>query len=182
MNDIHWAPEIFRGFVTLGAALAAVYVSHSIGKGQLKIGEQQARTAVASKHIAAAKLNLELFEERYAIFLAVWKFLTDQLTGLHEQKSLISPDFTNLIPKARFLFGNGIGDYMEDAFKKRVQLMTLIRQHNRDLDNPTIGGQTIGSLELWFADEATNCFKRFADYLDFSRWKLDPLARLADPS
>jgi hypothetical protein len=57
--------------------------------------------------------------------------------------------------------------------------MTLIRQHNRDLSNPTMEGQTIGSLEQWFAYEATNCFKRFADYLDFSRWKLDPLERLA---
>jgi hypothetical protein len=163
--------EVFKIAATLAAAGVAAWVAYRIGSSQRDIATQQAETASEQKRIAAAKLNLELFEERYALFQTVWKFLTEQLNGLHEQQSPLSPEFTNLIPKARFLFGNEIGDYMDEAFKKRVRLMTLIRQHNRELNNPSVEGQTMGSLEQWFTDEATNCFKRFSPYLDFSAWR-----------
>lgn len=36
------------------------------------------------------------------------------------------------------------------------------------------------ALEKWFFIEATHCFNRFADYLDFSHWKVGGLARFVN--
>jgi hypothetical protein len=55
MDNTQIGLEIFKGVSTLVASVAALVVSRNIGKGQLSIATQQARTAVESKRIAAAK-------------------------------------------------------------------------------------------------------------------------------
>jgi len=53
----------------LGAG-AAVYVTWSIGKAQVRIAEGQAETARAQRDIAFDKLKHDLFERRYEVYTA----------------------------------------------------------------------------------------------------------------
>jgi hypothetical protein len=55
---------------TVVGAGAAVYVTWSIGKAQVRIAEAQAQTARAQRDIAFDKLKHDLFERRYEIYTA----------------------------------------------------------------------------------------------------------------
>lgn len=171
--------ELVKTAATVGATIVAAVWASRLGTSQRDIAKQQALTAFEQKRISAAKLNLDLFKERYDLFMKVWGFLSDALEDTADKHSHpLQPEFTNLIPKARFLFGDEIANYMGEANKKRVQLWTLLHMQRRGEGNPTFEGKNIGDMHTWFSDEATNCFRRFADYLDFSAWKIDPLERL----
>ncbi len=58
---------ILGSIATLVAA-AAVFVTWRLGKGQLTIAEQQARTAKPQADTAFDQLRYNLFEKRYAIY------------------------------------------------------------------------------------------------------------------
>jgi len=169
--------EMVKVGATLAAAGAAAYVAYTIGSSQRDIAVRQADTAAAQRKVSEAKLNLDLFEERYALFEKVWGFLS---TGPNQSESInasLRPEFTNLIPRAQFLFGSEIADFMRDASKRRIDLAVAhvqLTSGNMPPDLP----QKIAEMETWFHTEASNCFKRFAPYLDFSVWKADPLERL----
>jgi hypothetical protein len=157
---------------TIIASFVAAWVSIKIGRAQRDIAAQQAAIADEQRKIAGAKLNLELFEQRYAIFETVWRFLSDALEDHADRfPNPLRPEFTNMIPKARFLFGDSIAEYMVEASQKRVALWTVLRMQQRQGGNPMFEGQTVADLQIWFSNESTKCFQRFGDYLDFSAWK-----------
>jgi hypothetical protein len=157
--------EVWKLIVTAGVSLI-------VGGITVAIQMRQTRTASEQRRIAAAKLNLDLFEERYELFYKVWGFLSDALEDTADRfTTQLHPEFTNLLPKARFLFGEEIGKYMEEANKMRNGLSTVLKIQQRSGGVPQFEGRNIGEYQLWFADEATNCFKRFGPYLDFSQWK-----------
>jgi hypothetical protein len=175
--------EVLKVASTVAASGVAAWVAWRIGSSQRDIAKQQADTAAAQREISLAKLNLDLFEERYAIFHQVWGFLSAALDDTADVPHPLRPEFTNLIPKARFLFGKQIAEYMGEANQKRVNLWTVLREQQRTGDGLVeFQGMTVGDLHLWFAQEATDCFKRFADYLDFSAWKADPVGRVLNPN
>jgi hypothetical protein len=166
--------EIAKLVVTALVSLIVGGVTGWIALSQKRIAQQQARTAAEQRKVSAAKLNLDLFEERYALFYKVWGFLSDALEDTADKvPHPLRPEFTNLIPKARFLFGNEIADYMIEANTMRVRLFTVLRQQERGEGLAKFEGRTLADYQQWFAEEATKCFKRFADYLDFSAWKRD---------
>jgi hypothetical protein len=179
-QPIAWL-EVLKVAATMIASGVAAWVAWSIGSSQRDIAKQQADTAGAQRAISQAKLNLDLFEERYAIFHQVWGFLSAALDDTADVPHPLRPEFTNLIPKARFLFGKQIAEYMGEAHQRRVNLWTVLREQQRTGNGLVeFQGMTVADLQLWFAQEATNCFKRFADYLDFSAWKADPVDRVMD--
>jgi len=110
--------------VVLTPAFLTVIISAVVGViayAQMNVARIQAEIAREQKRIAAAKLNLELFEQRYAVFEAVWAFLTDAPNDLPENvQDPLRPAFTNLVPKARSLFGNEIAAYMYQANSYRL--------------------------------------------------------------
>jgi hypothetical protein len=174
MDNVQFGLEVAKVIATLAAASGASYVAWRIGTSQRDIARQQADIAAEQRQIAAAKLNLELFEERYELFMKVWGFLSDALEDTADSvPHPLRPEFTNLIPKARFLFGREIAEYMIEANGNRVRLFTMLRQQQKDGGVPTFEGKSIADYQIWFNDEASNCFKCFAAYLDFSRWKVD---------
>ncbi len=166
--------ELAKLLVTTIATGVAAYYAIKIAASQRDIAKRQAETALAAKKVAEAKLNFDLFEERYALFEQVWGFLSRPVD--YENPQPMRSDFTNLIPKAQFLFGAPIADYMREASSKQIELSSMIRQQRNKPLNPE-QVERMYETELWFAEEAMGCFKKFAPYLDFSAWKVDPLER-----
>lgn len=122
--------------------------------------------------VARAKLKLDLFEHRYALYEEIW----DHLSRATED----SPDidqlrkFNNLIPKAHFLFGPAIGEYCELARSNAIKL----RQRHRQLaalqpQDPRRGSAEKEVIDLsgWFDAELNGLRSRFSTYMDFEEWR-----------
>jgi hypothetical protein len=170
--------EVSKLVVGTGATVAVAAWATTIASSQRKIAAQQRDIASAQRAVAHAKLNLDLFDRRYAIFDTTWQFLS-QATKDASTKVLHS-DFTNAIPRAEFLFGRQIADYMREASRNQTQLALIYLRTQKNADVVLAeDANSISELETWFYSEATTgCFRRFADYLDFAAWKIDPLDRL----
>jgi K+-sensing histidine kinase KdpD len=175
MTEHLWL-EIAKLVVTSLVTLVVGIVALSIQARQRDIAEQQARTAAAAKAVAHAKLNLDLFHERFAVFEKFSEFLSDYLTNGH----LVTPaDFSALIPKAQFLFGKDIANYMREASDKRTKLATTqMAMARRGYLFDANDEKLVSDLEKWFFNAASDCHKHFAEYLDFSSWKADPIDRM----
>lgn len=177
MDGAQLGLEIAKLIVTTLATSAAAYYAIKIAASQRNIARQQAMTASAQAKTSEAKVNLDLFELRYAVFEQVWGFLSEPINKGGEE--VMHPEFTNLIPKARFLFGDEIGNYMRDASQNRSQLVLLQHKISKVNGYPAEEDvKQIAALQDWFFNEASACHEKFAPYLDFSMWRADPLERL----
>jgi len=106
------------------------------------------------------------------MFEAVWQFLSDATTTSDEPAPALRFEFTNLIPKSRFLFGPEVESYMRSIHRKRLELdmlHTMIRSQGGVVMSQEQSAQLI-DLQKWFFTEASECSKRFAKYLDFGEW------------
>ncbi len=95
--------ELVKLAVTTLVSIVVGYVTWRISSGQKAISASQRDIALEQRRVATAKLNLDLFDRRYELFMEVWGFLSHGSIGDVVEYS--GPKFTNLIPKARFLFG-----------------------------------------------------------------------------
>ncbi len=168
MDSTQLVLEVLKLVVGSGITAVAAFFAVKISASQRDIAKQQAATARESREIAAAKLNLDLFEERYKLFLEVWQFLS--IASSVSDETQIHTPFTNLIPKARFLFGKEVVDFMTEANQRRIAYILAVRaSYNQDYDSSE--AEKIGERAKWLLDAASNCQKKFAPYLDFSEWQ-----------
>ena len=87
------------------------------------IGGIGAMIAYRQVVIAQAKLKLDLFDKRYAIFLETWKILSEVVrTGTRGTNYGLGNPFSNFIPQARFLFGRDIEAYLNETVSKWSEL------------------------------------------------------------
>ena len=163
--------ELGKLAVTTLVSIVVGYVTWRISSGQKAIAASQRDIALEQRRVATAKLNLDLFDRRYELFMEVWGFLSHGAVGDVVQYS--DPKFTNLIPKARFLFGDDIADYMNEASTKKTQLALANKQKTSAPYATPDADQQIYDLSIWFTTEGKDCFKRFANYLDFANWKAE---------
>ena len=134
----------------------------------LVIGGIAAYIACHQYHVARAKLKLDLFEKRYAIFEETWKFLSGVVQGENIRQPAIHP-IMNLAPQASFLFGKDIEEYISRAHSKRSELASLEREIQLG-NNEAIERNT--QLMEWFVNESISCVKAaFGPYLDFAKWR-----------
>lgn len=123
--------------------------------------------------VATAKLKLDLFEKRYPIFEETWRIMSEVVSkGTRETNYGLGTPFNNFIPRARFLFGPEVAQYLSDAASKWAHLRGL---------EPLIGGGSPGAPERaearaklleWFANQADTGVKElFAPYLNFEKWR-----------
>lgn len=173
MDHTQLALEIAKLLVTTIASGVAAYFGIRIALSQRDIAKQQARTAAAQREIAQAKLQLDLFDRRYAMFEEVWEFLSRATSANVAEPPETWPELTNSIPKSRFLFGPEVESYMQLIHRKRLELDALhaqIRAQGCVVMSQEQSAQ-LTDLQLWFFDEASQCSKRFARYLDFGEWR-----------
>ena len=163
--------ELVTLAVTTLVSLVVGYVTWRISSGQRGIAASQRDIALEQRRVATAKLNLDLLDRRYELFMEVCGFLSHGSMGDVTEHS--DPRFTNLIPKARFLFGDEIADYMSEASSRKTQLAVANKQKAGSTWATPEKDAELLEIGKWFSLEATNCFKRFAPYLDFSNWKAE---------
>lgn len=127
MEILEWV-KIFAGPVaTIIAAFSALAVTRHFGKQQVRIAEAQAATADGQRRIAAAKLNFDLYEKRYAVFEVVRRLLVEVVQEDYvDAKQVIA--FNIGTANATFLFDQDIVDYLACLRDKLLRLKTLKTQ------------------------------------------------------
>jgi hypothetical protein len=137
----------------------------------LIIGAIAAYIAWRQHETAKAKLKLDLFDKRYEIFEETWSYLS-QAAKLAQNPDPFHP-FTNIIPRAGFLFGSDIEKYLRTASEKQTQLWSINAKSKSN--NNIIAPEDIDRLALlesWFFNEASIGAKQvFGSYLNFEEWK-----------
>lgn len=120
--------------------------------------------------VARDKFNLDLYQRRYPIFDATWAFLSDPIKATNSIGQ--ASKFSNIIPEARFLFGDDIANYMSHALDQATRLKMLelrTRANNNVLPAEFIDEHY--DLQIWFHNQAVNDVKDiFYPYLNFSAW------------
>jgi hypothetical protein len=137
----------------------------------LVIGGVAAYIAWRQYKAAHAKIKLDLFDKRYAIFEAAWAFLSEPIQS-ELQGGPRSP-FTNMIPRAGFLFGSEVEAYLNEALTNWTELWA-IREKAKARGNVIAPEDVTRNTELlnWFHTEASQGLKKVcAPYLDFQNWK-----------
>jgi hypothetical protein len=149
--------ELVKG---IPAAIAALVVG-SIATG---IAYRQYR-------VAQAKLKLDLFDKRYAIFLETWTILSEAvIKGTRERQWGLATPFNNFLPQASFLFGQRVTSYLNTASKNWTSLHAFEGDGAANLTPAQL--EESKALRQWFEDEAKEgCRKVFGRYLNFERWK-----------
>jgi len=120
----------------------------------LTIGSIAAYIAYQQWKVARAKLDLDLFEQRYALFELLWAFVsvrTDDPADVEQAARALK----HAVPKFYFLFGAEIGSYVEEVLAKGV---------SQDPAKP------LSRRPLPTANEANDVRERFGRYLDFKEW------------
>jgi len=153
--DAIW-PDLIKG-------LPAAFVALVIGSVAALIAWRQYR-------VARAKLNLDLFEQRYELYRLIWELLSAQGTPV----SQLETNFGNSIPKAFFLFGSEVGDFMFECLNRLHQLRVARRKLGQtepgDPARGAIEREVVVLLDFWEI-ELKRLRSRFAKYMDFKEWQ-----------
>jgi hypothetical protein len=148
----------------MAKGLPAAFVAFVIGGIAAYIAWRQHETA-------KAKLKLDLFDKRFAVFEQTWKFLSETIQSASELT--LNSDFTNVIPQASFLFGPDVETYLRDISSKRTDLWVIYAKMKSSGDvmvPEDISRHT--ELMAWFHDEASKGAKQvFTPWLNFHDWK-----------
>lgn len=153
--SIVW-PELVKG---LPAAIVALLVA-VIAWRQYKV--------------AKAKLNLDLFEHRYAVFEITRDYLSESIATEPSQISSRGK-FTESIPRAKFLFGSEVASFMQqihNASRGRGAAHHAIKT----TPQLTEEWEDARRREAAYANELQHAWQellheRFGPYMDFEKWK-----------
>jgi hypothetical protein len=150
-------------------------VSFELAKGlpaafvALAIGLVAAWIAFWQYRVARAKLNLDLFERRIAIYDEVMTFLLESLPG-GPQSFLATIERRDEVP---FLFGDEVVKYLDQVQQHRDELRQIETQavaNNGVVPPAQIPRHT--ELTNWFVQQrSSGCRRVFAPYLDFGAWR-----------
>jgi hypothetical protein len=136
----------------------------------LTLGVVASLIAYRQYHVARAKLNLDLFDKRYQIFLETWQALSEAAIKPLERRAMGTP-FNNNIPRARFLFGPDVETYLEKASTHWSQLRAMQTMVESSNGRPEHAEQ-LQEIQGWFDAEAQRGVKlKFGMYMNFERWR-----------
>jgi hypothetical protein len=123
--------------------------------------------------VAQAKLKLDLFERRYAIFQKVWQICS--LTFHHGTRQPtfkgvgFGTPFNNFRPEAAFLFGKGIQAYIDELAEKWGQYHGHEGMRDDDARKSVDLGVTL--QDYFFAQADHGVKDQFSPFLNFDKWK-----------
>jgi hypothetical protein len=163
--------------VTTAAWFTSGSISFELLKGMpatfvaLIVGLIAAGIAYRQYHVARAKLKLDLFDKRYALFLETWTILSEvAMKGTREKNYGLGNPFSNFKPQAAFLFGRDIEDYLNDAVEKWTELWGI--EGETDPTSLAQHAKRRADLKRWFFDQASTGAKElFGRYLNFEKWR-----------
>ena len=158
--------------MTCGPLCIALVQGIPAGLVTLTVGIVAGVMAHRQAAVAEGKLKLELFEKRYPIFEETWEIMSEVvMKGTREKHYGLSHPFANFTPRARFLFGPEVGDYLSQAASKWIEL----HAYEGERDDPAAAAQNavkVATLKQWFHEQASTGVKDvFAPYLGFEKWR-----------
>jgi hypothetical protein len=131
------------------------------------------RVTVGQHVTARAKLNLDLFERRYAAYQLLSEFMHCHLFDVERRRELYDK-LQDATAEYRFLFGGAIYGYVLEAMSKSTALAVatdVLRQVYEDHPGQHDEARVEKKLIMrWFGMEISQMPTRFAPYLDFSAW------------
>ena len=139
----------------------------------LTIGWIAAGIAYRQYQVAHAKLKLDLFDKRYAIYQETWRILSEAATTAPLPNHGLYTPFNKLIPQAAFLFGTPVEKYLNKAMDQWASLW-LIQTNTQGNGNVVLPNDIAARAELvrWFRQEASQGAKQlFGQYLSFEKWR-----------
>ena len=152
--------ELVKGLPTAAVALAIGLIAAGIAWQQWRVSR--------------AKFKLDLFEQRYELYLTAWTFLS---FATDEETSDIQADvakFWNETPRAYFLFGEEIGAFFEEAKQKRIDYRMAMRRLRAteldDVSRPAAEARAL-ALSTWFTESMEGLRLRFSPFLAFDKWR-----------
>ena len=139
----------------------------------LIIGIIAAGIAYRQYAVAKAKLKLDLFERRYAIFHQTWEILSEVAkNGAREKNYGFGTPFNNFLPEAAFLFGKPIERYLKEAASRWAGLRAVEAETDGAGIDRAANIAKASELQNWFFEQASTGAKaQFGPYLDFENWK-----------
>jgi hypothetical protein len=121
--------------------------------------------------VAQAKLKLDLFEKRYAIFKQTEDWLASAMRASESSSDPLPNVSATFFGEAMFLFDADIGAYIEEITTKWNALVEIPYVETDRRVNPTLDNKEQALIQ-WFMLELSGGAKRkFAPYLSFSKWK-----------
>jgi hypothetical protein len=125
METLELARTFAGPVATIIAAATAAGITFVFNSRQLTIAKDQAATADAQRRIAAARLNFDLYEKRYAVFEVARRLLRGVVQRDYiDAKEVI--DFNIETADAPFLFEQDIVNYLDVLRSKVIRLKSLI--------------------------------------------------------
>jgi len=112
------------------------------------------------------KLRHELYERRLSVYVAVMEFLAYVM----QRASLNDEELRNFLKKTResyFLFGKDIGKYLDELYKKAVDLQAL----SSELESLPVGEERSrkvlekGEISKWFSRQFDVTRTKFSKYM-----------------
>jgi len=145
------------------------------GLGLLVIAGFGSYVAYQQHRTSRARLKLDLFEKRFAVFDRARKFLTvvtqNGAAELDAQLDAIF-EYRASIGEASFLFTPDTVEYLESIYQHALKLHTA----QRTMNELPVGDERsrlpakLSSERQWLADQLPELKSVFAPYLSFSTW------------
>lgn len=171
MDQAAWRMEEVKLIVTAVITVAAAVFGIAIQRGMKKIAERQAETARQAKEVATAKLNLDLFERRMAIFEHAWSVIGYAAVGEPYDFAKLGM-LQNKLHEAGFLFGSDIEEYLLDLRSNAIEEQQLLIRINKE--GPYVD-QSVrdqhNKLKEWFLNESKEIRTPFLPYMSFEKWR-----------
>lgn len=170
--------EIAKLIATSGITATVAYCGISIQRSMKNIAERQAQTARESKEIAAqskevatAKLNLDLFERRMAIFQNAWSVIGHAAIGKSYDFAKLGL-LQNKLHEASFLFGRDIEEYLLRLRFKAIEEQQLLNKINSEGAYASQSDRDQHKrLNEWFLNESREIRTTFLPYMSFDKWR-----------
>jgi hypothetical protein len=153
--------ELIRGFPAVIVTLIIGVIAARITYNQFKVAE--------------AKLKLDLFERRYAIFSKTHALLSraNMIGVMTDENAALNNPFGPFIAEARFLFGVEIETYLKIASANFSEPWAIaLRTDANQQVVPIEDIQRRTEIVRWFIHESAEGAKTvFGPYLNFENWK-----------
>jgi hypothetical protein len=165
--------ELLKDFAsptaTVIAAGAAVFVTWRLGRGQLDIAKQQAAIAERQANLAAARLQHDQYERRYAVYVAALTFvLLDVLVPREPSDEAINA-FVRGTADAAFLFDDdSLVAYFDEIKRKAFSLRSFnwrIKHEPLAEEQERLLKEERDKLLAWFEAQRAELLKRFTPFL-----------------
>jgi hypothetical protein len=165
----------YKCFWWVTQSLAAI-TPPAIGVFVIWIANRQRMAAESQRTIGERKLNLDLFDKRFVVYLAARQLL-NHIASNNNVSDDAYRDFRQAIIQADFLFPQELSDYLnKEVLGKAQEWRSNQRQMRRAVDNPHLNKldsleEQEKKLEQWTMDAERNLVDRFRSLLDFRHIK-----------